>query len=138
MLWLMMALTIQTAAPSEPPQIEIPDSALRDPYGFILSHCSPLVRRTDESLAACEYRVGEALRTRLPGFRTRPPATLVASGADGPPTGGTGTAFGGRCRTSQDSQRTADGSSSGGMIICGDDRSGGAATAALERLLRPD
>ncbi len=135
MLLTMMAL-IQLATLAAVPPIEIPDSALRDPYGFVLSHCSPLVRRSGESLEACEFRVGEALRTRLPGFRTRPPATLVASGADDPPTATTGTAFGGRCRTSRDSQRNADGSSSGGMIICGDDRSG-AATRVLEDLLRP-
>lgn len=137
MLLTMMAMTIQLATPAGDPQLEIPDSALRDPYGFILSHCSPLVRRSSEPLDACEYRVGEALRTRLPDFRTRPPATVVASGADDPAPR-TGSAFGGRCTTRQDSARTGNGSSSTGMIICGDDRSGGAATAALERLLRPN
>lgn len=133
MLLTMMAMTIQLAALVGSPQIEIPDSALRDPYGFILSHCSPLVRRSSETLDACEYRVGEALRTRLPDFRTRPPATLVASGSDDPPT--TGTAFGGRCTTRQDSRRSEDGSSSSGMIVCGD-RSG-AATRALDEVMRP-
>ncbi len=132
MLILMMAMTIQAAAGE--PQIEIPDSALRDPYGFVLSHCSPLVRRSSESLDACEYRVGEALRTRLPDFRTRPPATTVASGANDPAPR-TGTAFGGRCTTRQDSQRNEDGSTSSGMIICGD-RSG-AAASLLEDLMRP-
>lgn len=136
MLLLMMAMTVQLAAPAGDPQIEIPESALRDPYGFVLSHCSPLVRRSSETLEACEHRVGTALRTRLPSFRPRPPATLVASGAsDPPPT--TGTAFGGRCTTSQDSQRNADGSTSSGMIVCGDDRSG-AAAAVLDRVMRPN
>lgn len=135
MLTVMMGLTIQTA-PTDDPRIEIPDSALRDPYGFVLSHCSPLVRRSSESLEACEYRVGEAVRARLPGFRTRPPATTVASGADDPPSVSTGTAFGGRCTTRQESQRNPDGSSAGGMIICGDDRSG-ATARALEGLMRP-
>ena len=135
MLLTMMAMTIQLATPAGDPQIEIPDSALRDPYGFVLSHCSPLVRRSSESLEACEYRVGTALRARLPDFRPRPPATMVASGANDPPTGTTGTAFGGRCTTRQDSQQSEDGSSSSGTIVCGD-RSGDAARA-LEEALRP-
>lgn len=84
MLLTMMAMTIQLATPAGDPQIEIPDSALRDPYGFVLSHCSPLVRRSSESLEACEYRVGTALRARLPGFRPRPLATTIASASDDP------------------------------------------------------
>ncbi len=135
MLLTMMAMTIQLAAPAGDPQIEIPDSALRDPYGFVLSHCSPLVRRSSESLEACEHRVGTALRARLPDFRPRPLATTVASASDDPPTATTGTAFGGRCTTRQDSQQSEDGSSSSGMIVCGD-RSG-AAASVLEGLLRP-
>lgn len=136
MLLIMMVMTIQSAAPAEEPRIEIPDSALRDPYGFVLSHCSPLVRRSSESLEACEHRVGSALRTRLPDFRPRPAATLVASAADDPaPT--TGTAFGGRCTTRQDSRQGEDGSSSSGVIVCGDDRSG-AAASVLNSVLRPD
>lgn len=135
MLLTMMAMTIQLAAPAGDPQIEIPDSALRDPYGFVLSHCSPLVRRSSESLEACEHRVGTALRARLPDFRARPLATTVASASDDPPTATTGTAFGGRCTTRQDSQQSEDGSSSSGMIVCGD-RSG-AAASVLEGLLRP-
>lgn len=136
MLLTMMAMTIQLATPAGDPQIEVPDSALRDPYGFVLSHCSPLVRRSSETLEACEHRVGEALRTRLPGFRPRPAGTIVASGANDPPTATTGTAFGGRCTTRQDSQRTEDGSSSSGRIVCGNDRSG-AASRALDEVLRP-
>lgn len=136
MLLTMLAMTIQLAAPVADPPIEVPDSAVRDPYGFLLSHCSPLVRRSSESLEACEHRVGEALRVRLPGFQPRPAATIVASGADDPPTGTTGTAFGGRCTTRQDSRQTEDGSSSSGMITCGNDRSG-AAASVLEGLLRP-
>jgi len=135
MLLTMMAMTIQLAAPAGDPQIEIPDSALRDPYGFVLSHCSPLVRRSSESLEACEYRVGTALRARLPGFRPRPLATTIASASDDPAPR-TGSAFGGRCTTRQDSQRTEDGSSSSGVIVCGDDRSG-AAASVLEGLMRP-
>lgn len=134
MLLTMTAMTIQLAAAGDT-QIEIPDSALRDPYGFVLSHCSPLVRRSSESLEACEHRVGTALRARLPGFRPRPPATTVASASDDPPTATTGSAFGGRCTTRQDSQQSEDGSSSSGVIVCGD-RSG-AAAAVLEGLLRP-
>ena len=135
MLLTMMAMAIQLAAPAADPQIEIPDSALRDPYGFVLSHCSPLVRRSSESLEACEHRVGTALRARLPDFRPRPLTTTVASASDDPPTATTGSAFGGRCTTRQESQRGEVGSSSSGTIICGD-RSGPAA-AVLEGLLRP-
>lgn len=136
MLLAMMAMTIQLAgAAGDPPELEIPDWALRDPYGFVLSNCSPLVRRSSESLEACEHRVGEALRARLPGFRPRPATTLVASGADDPPTTVAGTAFGVRCTTRQDSRRSEDGSSSSGMILCGDPSS--AASRALEEVLRP-
>ena len=135
MLLTMMAMAIQLATPAGDPQIEIPDSALRDPYGFVLSHCSPLVRRSSESLEACENRVGTALRARLPDFRPRPLATTVASASDDPPTAATGSAFGGRCTTRQESQQGEDSSSSSGPIVCGD-RSG-AAARALEDVLRP-
>lgn len=135
MLLTMMAMTIQLAAPAGDAQLEIPDSALHDPYGFILSHCSPLVRRSSESLEACEYRVGTALRARLPSFRPRPLATTIASASDDPAPR-TGSAFGGRCTTRQDSERNEDGSSSSSTIVCGD-RSGPAA-AVLESLLRPN
>lgn len=137
MMVMFLALAIQQAAPPTEPQIAVPDSALRDPYGFVLSHCSPLVRRSSESLEACEQRVGEAVRTRLPGFQPRPDATIVASGADDPPSSTTGTAFGGRCTTRQESQRSEDSSSSSGMIVCGNDRSG-AAASVLKDLMRPD
>ena len=133
MLLTMMAIQLATTAGE--PQLEIPDSALRDPYGFVLSHCSPLVRRSSESLEACESRVGTALRTRLPDFSPRPLTTTVASASDDPPAATTGSAFGGRCTTRQDSQRTEDGSSSSGMLVCGD-RSGDAGRA-LEEALRP-
>jgi len=136
MLLAMMAMTIQLATPAGAPELEIPGWALRDPYGFVLANCSPLVRRSSESLEACEHRVGEALRARLPGFRPRPAATLVASGANDPPTATARTAFGGRCTTRQDSQRSEVGSSSSGVIVCGDDRSG-AAASVLEGLMRP-
>lgn len=136
MLLKMMAMTIQLAVPAGDPQIEVPDSALRDPYGFVLSHCSPLVRRSSESLEVCEHRVGTALRERLPSFRPRPLSTTVASASDDPPAAATGSAFGGRCTTRQGSERGEDGSSSSsGSIVCGD-RSGPAA-AMLDGLLRP-
>lgn len=133
MLLILMVMAIQTV---ETP-IEVPDSALRDPYGFILSHCSPLVRSSSESLAACENRVGMAVRTRLPNFEPRPLSTTVASASDDPAALATGTAFGGRCTTRQDSQQRADGSSSSsGTILCGDASS--PAARVLERLLGPD
>ena len=136
MLLAMMALTIQLAAPASVPPIEVPDWALTDPHGFVLSSCSPLVRRSSESLEACEHRVTEAVRVRLPGFRSRPAATIIASGADDPPTTSTGTAFGGRCTTRQDSEHDEEGSSSSGMIVCGNDRLGAAANV-LDGLIRP-
>lgn len=136
MLLTLMAMAIQLAAPAADPQVEIPDSALRDPYGFVLSRCSPLVRRSSETLEACEHRVGTALRERLPSFRPRPLSTTVASASDDPPPR-TGSAFGGRCTTRQDSERGEDGSStSSGSIVCGD-RTGPAA-AVLESLMRPN
>lgn len=137
MVLTIMAMTIQLAVPAGEPQIEIPDSALRDPYGFVLSHCSPLVRRSSETLEACEYRVGTALRARLPDFRPRPPATTIASDASDPPTATTGTAFGGRCTTRQEGQRSEDGSSSSASsrMVCGDPD--GPATRVLNDLLRP-
>jgi hypothetical protein len=132
MMLMILAMTVQLAVPARDPQIAVPDSALRDPYGFVLSHCSPLVRRSSESLEACEDRVGTALRTRLPDFRPRPPATTVASASDDPPLASTGTALGGRCTTRQESRRTEDRSSSSGMIVCSDDRSAAAAAGTLE------
>lgn len=135
MFLTIMAMAIQLATPAGDPQIEIPDSALRDPYGFVLSHCSPLVRRSSESLEACEHRVGTALRARLPDFSPRPLTTTVASASDDPPTGTTGSAFGGRCTTRQESQRGEDGSSSSGTIVCGDRT--GIAARVVEDLLWP-
>ena len=136
MLLILMAMTIQSADPTAEAPIEVPDSALRDPYGFILSHCSPLVRRSSESLATCENRVGEAVRTRLPTFRPRPAATTVASASDDPASAVTGTAFGGRCTTRQDSRQSPDGSSSSSSsVVCGDTSS--SASRVLEGLLAP-
>jgi hypothetical protein len=136
MLLILMTMTIQLAEPPVTPPLAVPDSALRDPYGFILSHCSPLVRRTGESLEACENRVGEAVRARLPTFRPRPAATTVASASDDPASAVTGTTFGGRCTTRQDSRQGADGSSSSSSsVVCGDTSS--SASRVLEGLLAP-
>lgn len=136
MLPTILAMAIQLAGPAGDSGIVIPDSALRDPYGFVLSHCSPLVRRSSESLQACEHRVGSALQARLPGFQPRPPATTVASASDDPVSATEDSTFGGRCTTRQDRQTGEDGSSSSSSsIVCGD-RSGPAA-AMLESLLRP-
>ena len=135
LLVMLVSMMVQTPAAAGGQPINIPELALRDPYGFVLSHCSPLARRSSESLEACESRVGEALRTRLPDFRPRPPSTLVASGADDPLAAGTGSAFGGRCTTRQESERDPDGgsSSSSGRIVCGDP----GAADLLENLMRP-
>ena len=135
MVPMMVAVLIQLTPPAEAAPIEIPDSALRDPHGFLLSQCSPLVRRSTESLDACEHRVGEALRARLPEFRLRPLTSTVAASENDVTTAATGSAFGGRCTTRQEHQEGEEGSSSSRSIVCGD-RSG-AAAQALEEALRP-
>jgi hypothetical protein len=62
----------QTPAPPEPVAVEapaavpvIPDWARSDPYGYERSECSPLVRKADESMEACQARVRGALAANL-------------------------------------------------------------------------
>ena len=62
----------QAPAPPEPVAVEspavaptIPDWARSDPYGYERSECSPLVRKADESMEACQARVRGALAANL-------------------------------------------------------------------------
>ena len=60
----------QTPAPPEPIAVEaavpaIPDWARADPYGYERSECSPLVRKDDETMEACQARVRVALAAHL-------------------------------------------------------------------------
>jgi hypothetical protein len=62
----------ETPAPSAPAAVEapaavlaIPDWARSDPYGYERSECSPLVRKADESMEACQARVRSALSANL-------------------------------------------------------------------------
>jgi len=62
----------QTPAPAEPVVAAapagipaIPDSARIDPYGYERAQCSPLVRRSDETMEACQVRVRAALAANL-------------------------------------------------------------------------
>ncbi|MBU1384166.1 MAG: hypothetical protein KKG14_08825 [Alphaproteobacteria bacterium] len=79
---LVVALVLQQAAPGQvvwqtPPPPEpvaaeapaaipaIPDWARADPYGYERSECSPLIRKADESMEACQVRVRAALAAHL-------------------------------------------------------------------------
>ena len=62
----------QTPAPADPIALEtpaaaptIPDWARSDPYGYERSECSPLVRKAEESMEACQARVRSALAAHL-------------------------------------------------------------------------
>lgn len=60
----------QTPPPPEPIAVEaavpaIPDWARADPYGYERSECSPLVRKDDETMEACQARVRVALAAHL-------------------------------------------------------------------------
>lgn len=62
----------ETPAPPEPTIVAapagipaIPDSARTDPYGYERAQCSPLVRRSDETMEACQTRVRAALAANL-------------------------------------------------------------------------
>lgn len=53
----------EATAPLEVPAI--PDSALADPYGYERAECSPLIRKADETMEACQQRVRVALAANL-------------------------------------------------------------------------
>ncbi len=53
-------------APAAPVAIpSIPDSARTDPYGYERAECSPLIRKSTETLEACQARVRFALAANL-------------------------------------------------------------------------
>lgn len=43
----------------------IPDTARADPYGYERAECSPLIRKAEESMEACQQRVRVALAANL-------------------------------------------------------------------------
>jgi len=56
----------------------IPDSARADPYGFERAECSPLIRKSTETMEACQTRVRIALTANLGDAL---PAGLALAGA---------------------------------------------------------
>lgn len=63
-VWEMPAAEpVVAATPLEIPTI--PESARADPYGYERAQCSPLMRKADESLEACQSRVRVALAANL-------------------------------------------------------------------------
>ncbi|MDP3656911.1 MAG: hypothetical protein Q8R45_08110 [Brevundimonas sp.] len=75
----------ETAAPVQPAAVvaavdvpAIPDSARADPYGYERGECSPLIRRADESMEACQTRVRVILAAHLGAAL---PAGLAPAGA---------------------------------------------------------
>ncbi len=75
----------ETPAPVEPTETvaaavipAIPESARADPYGYERAECSPLVRKADESMEACQQRVRIALAANLGAAL---PAGLAPTGA---------------------------------------------------------
>jgi hypothetical protein len=93
MLAAVVAVILQQAAPGQivwqepappPPAVAeapaapaLPDWARADPYGYERSECSPLLRKANESLEACQARVRTALALDLGAL---PPG--LAGGAD--------------------------------------------------------
>ena len=79
MLALVFAVMLQQAAtgqvvweeaPAAPPVAPvaipaIPDSARADPYGYERAECSPLIRKSTETMEACQARVRIALAANL-------------------------------------------------------------------------
>ncbi len=62
----------QTPPPPQPVTVDavaaiptIPDWARADPYGYERSECSPLVRKAEETMQACQVRVRAALAANL-------------------------------------------------------------------------
>lgn len=104
--------------PAEPAVVEIPaaipaipDWARADPYGYERSECSPLVRKAEESMAACQGRVRAALAANLGD--ALPAGLAPANAAE-------------RCRQEAAGDRYA--------LQCGTpSRSGAAATRMVER-----
>ncbi|HYC96763.1 hypothetical protein [Brevundimonas sp.] len=123
MLAVLAAALLQQAAtgqvvwqtpPPEPVAVQaaavpsIPDWARADPYGYERSECSPLVRKAEESLEACQARVRVALAANLGD--ALPPGLAPANAAD-------------QCRQEAAGDRYA--------LQCGAPSRSGPATAAL-------
>ncbi|MDP1913630.1 hypothetical protein [Brevundimonas sp.] len=75
----------ETPAPVAPAEVvvavdipAIPDSARADPYGYERAECSPLIRKAEESLEACQARVRMMLAAHLGDAL---PAGLTPAGA---------------------------------------------------------
>ena len=73
----------ETPAPPEPTVAvaeipAIPDSARADPWGYERAECSPLIRKAEESMEACQARVRIALAANLGDAL---PAGLAPAGA---------------------------------------------------------
>lgn len=66
MIALLLAGLLQAAAPPTAATTELPPEALREPYGYVLSQCSPLVLPRSEDPAVCEARVWAAIRAVRP------------------------------------------------------------------------
>lgn len=62
-VWEEPAPPPPAVAPVEIPAI--PDSARADPYGYERAECSPLIRKSTETLQACQARVRIALAANL-------------------------------------------------------------------------
>lgn len=75
-VWDTPAVAEPAVVPVDIPAI--PDSARADPYGYERAECSPLIRKTDESMQACQQRVRVALAANLGAAL---PAGLAPTGA---------------------------------------------------------
>ena len=78
-------LNWETPAPTEPAEVvaaaeipAIPDSARVDPWGYERAECSPLIRKADEPMEACQARVRVILAAHLGAAL---PAGLAPAGA---------------------------------------------------------
>lgn len=63
--WNTPAPVPATAAAPAAPVPPIPDWARADPYGYERSECSPILRRAEETMEACQARVRAALAANL-------------------------------------------------------------------------
>jgi hypothetical protein len=82
MIALLLAGLLQAVAPASTTASELSPEALRDPYGYVLSQCSPLVLSGSEDPGACEARVWAAIRAVRPdaGPRVTIPAQAAPAG----------------------------------------------------------
>jgi hypothetical protein len=87
-VWREPARPEPAIAPAPAVAPTIPDWARADPYGYERSECSPLLRKANESLEACQARVRTALALDLgealpPGLATGDPAQRCRQEAAG-------------------------------------------------------